>query len=165
VLKCMRAGDRRSSPNATHYTCAGGRAFELPARRSSTPLRACLSLSSSQAPPLPPPPQQQQQQQQHYALLFCPNTDTGPEAGNKLARTQAHTADPGVGCCAPVSVTSPLFIALAQRAPPARPGPGILWPRPQGKIALAHPRPQEIPARPCKSNTNPEPGQRPGALS
>ena len=27
-------------------------------------------------------------QQRHCALLFCPNTDTGPEAGNKLARTQ-----------------------------------------------------------------------------
>jgi hypothetical protein len=67
--------------------------------------------------------QQQQQQRRHYVLLFCPNTDTdtGPEAGNKLARTQAHTPGPGVGCCAPVSVTSPLFIALAQSPP--RPGP------------------------------------------
>jgi hypothetical protein len=61
------------------YTCAGGRAFEPPARRSSTPLGLCPSLSSRQAPP---PPQQQQQQQRHYALLFGPNTDIGPEAGN-----------------------------------------------------------------------------------
>jgi hypothetical protein len=52
----------------------------------------CLSLSSSQAPPPPPPPppQQQPQQQRHYALLFCPNTDTG-------ARPATNCPDTGPG--------------------------------------------------------------------
>ena len=50
-----------------------------------------LSPSSSQAPPPPPPPQQQQQR--HCALLFGPNTDTGPEAGIQFAQRVALTPD------------------------------------------------------------------------
>jgi hypothetical protein len=67
VLNCMQEIQLEC------YTCAGGRAFEPPTRRSSTPLGVCLSLSSSQAPP-PPPPQQQQRSSSSSSggtMRFC----------------------------------------------------------------------------------------------
>jgi hypothetical protein len=61
------------------------------------------------------------------------------------------------GCCAPVSVTSPLFIALAQSPPPPSPprprqpapGPGILWPLPQGPSEKTGP--PQAPGKPPKA--------------
>jgi hypothetical protein len=112
--------------------------------------------------------QQQQQQRRHYALLFCPNTDTdtGPEAGNKLARTQAREQALALGAALRCQ-SRRLFLSPWPRAPPRprqpAPGPGILWPRPQGPPEkLARPRPQESPQKPWNSNTKTESGQRPG---
>jgi hypothetical protein len=66
---------------------------------------------------------QQQQQQRHYALLFSPNTDTGPEAGNKLARTQAREQALALGAALRCQ-SRRLFLSPWPRHPlasPARP--------------------------------------------
>jgi hypothetical protein len=98
--------------------------------------------------------QQQQQQQRHYALLFCPNTDTGPEAGNKLARTQALKQALALGaalrCQSRRLFLSPWPRAPAPASPPRAPASSDLA-RKAPPVFLAHPRPQETPGNPRKA--------------
>ena len=90
VLNCMQEIQLEC------YTCAGGRASSIRTSHAEVVEHAPVGLPLAQQQPgaaaaaAAAAAQQQQQQRRHYALLFCPNTDTGPEAGNKLARTQAR---------------------------------------------------------------------------
>jgi hypothetical protein len=89
-------------------------------------------------------------------MRFCSALTPTPARGRQqIARTQAQAAGLGVGCCAPVLVTSLLFIALARSPPlprpplpPARPGPRHpLAPPAKARQSALPPRPQESPAR------------------